>query len=113
VGDHAGLQCPARHGLAALDTAVNRQFPNGARDQGWCLMSDNGCQPTSTTFISACRRLGIPQAFTSYGNPKGNADTERLIRTRKEECLWLREWTCPFQLMRAFIDWIDHDNEQY
>jgi putative transposase len=113
VGYHAGLQCPARHWLAALDTAVNRQFPNGARDQGLCLMSDNGCQPTSTTFIRACSRLGIHQAFTSYGNPKGNADTERFIRTLKEECLWLREWTCPFQLMSAFIDWIDHYNEHY
>ena len=113
VGYHAGLQCPARHWLAALDTAVNRQFPNGARDQGLCLMSDNGCQPTSTTFIRACSRLGIHQAFTSYGSPKGNADTERFIRTLKEECLWLREWTCPFQLMSAFIDWIDHYNEHY
>jgi putative transposase len=113
VGYYAGLQCPARHWLAALDMAVNRQFPNGARDQGLCLMSDNGCQPTSTAFIRACSRLGIHQAFTSYGNPKGNADTERFIRTLKEECFWLQEWTCPFQLMSAFTDWIDHYNEHY
>jgi putative transposase len=85
VGCYAGLQCPARHWLAALDMAVNRQFPNGARDQGLCLMSDNGCQPTSTAFIRACSSLGIHQASTSYGNPKGNADTERFIRTLKED----------------------------
>jgi putative transposase len=113
VGYHAGLQCPARHWLAALDTAVNRQFPHGARDQGLCLMRENGCQPPSTTFIRACSRLGIQQAFTSYGNPTGNADTERFRRTLKEECLWLREWTCPFPLMSAFIDWIDHSKEPY
>jgi putative transposase len=108
VGPHAGLPCPARHGLAALDTAVNRQVPHGARDPGVCLMRENGCQPPSTTCIRACRRLGIQQALTSYGNPIGHADTARLIRPRKEACLWLREWTCPFQLMRACIDWIDH-----
>jgi putative transposase len=48
--------------------------------------------------MRACGTLGIQQAFTSYNNPKGNADTERVIRTLKEECLWLHEWTCPFTL---------------
>jgi putative transposase len=113
AGYYAGLQCTARHWLAALDMAVNRQFPNGARDQALCLMSDNGCQPTSITLMRACRTLGIHQALTSYGNPKGHADTERLIRTLEEECLWLQEWTCPFQLMSAFTDWIDHYHKPY
>jgi len=48
-------------------------------------MRDNGCQPTSLAFQRTCATLGIRQAFTSYGNPKGNADTERLVRTWKEE----------------------------
>jgi putative transposase len=41
--------------------------------------------------MKTCATLGITQAFTSYNNPKGNADTERLMRTLKEELLWLRE----------------------
>src|SRR5918999_947113 len=49
----------------------------------------------SVAFLEACRALQIHQAFTSDNNPKGNADTERFMRTLKEECLWLREWTCP------------------
>jgi putative transposase len=96
VGDYAGMQCKSEHWLAALETAVNRQFPEGVQGRGLALMSDNGCQPTSTAFMRACPTLGIQQAFTSYNNPKGNADTERVIRTLKEECLWLHEWTCPF-----------------
>jgi transposase InsO family protein len=112
-GYYAGLQCTERHWLAALDTAVNRQFPAGARDQGLALMSDNGCQPTSLAFMKACSTLGIQQAFTSYKNPKGNADTERFMRTLKEECLWLQECTYPFQLMSAFTGWIDYYNEHY
>jgi putative transposase len=98
VGHYAGLRCTARHWLEALDMAVNRQFPQGARGQGVSLMSDNGCQPTSTMFMQACATLEIHQTFTSYNNPKGNADTERFMRTLKEECLWLQEWTCPFAL---------------
>jgi putative transposase len=113
VGYYAGMPCTARHWLEALDMAVNCQLPAGARGQGVSLMSDNGCQPTSLAFMRACAMLEIHQAFTSYNNPKGNADTERCMRTLKEECLWLHEWTCPFVLVRALKAWIDDYNEHY
>jgi putative transposase len=113
VGYYAGRPCTARHWLAALDMAVNHQFPAGARDQGVSLMSDNGCQPTSLAFMKACRTLGIQQAFTSDNNSKGNADTERVMRTLKEACLWLHEWTSPFELIRALAVWITDDNEHH
>lgn len=96
-----------------LDMAVNRQCPSGARGQGISLRSDNGCQPTSLAFMRACNTLEIHQAFTSYNNPKGNADTERVMRTFKEECLWLSEWGSPFELISALDAWIAHDNEHY
>ena len=87
--------------------AVHGQFPDGVRDQGLSLMSDNGCQPTSIAFMAACSTLGVHQMFTSYNNPKGNADTERFMRTLKEECLWLQEWSCPFQLISRLASWIE------
>jgi putative transposase len=113
VGYDAGSPCTAKHWLAALDMAVNRQCPDGARGQGLCLMSDHGSQPTSSALMQACTTLGIDQAFTSYNNPTGHADTERVIRTLKEERLWLQEWTCPLELMRALGSWIIDDNEHY
>jgi putative transposase len=113
VGFYAGVPCTAQPWLAALSMAVNQQFPEGGRGQGLSLMSDNGCQPTSLAFMKACRTLEIPQAFTSDNNPKGNADTERVIRTLKEECLWLQEWTCPCALVSAVAAWIDAYNEHY
>jgi transposase InsO family protein len=113
VGYYAGMPCTARHWAEALDLAVNGQVPDGAQGQGVSLMSDNGCQPTSLAFMRACATLEIHQAFTSYNNPKGNADTERCIRTLKEECLWLHEWTCPFALISAVGAWIDNYNEHY
>jgi putative transposase len=63
--------------------------------------------------MRACATLEIHQAFTSYNTPKGNADTERFMRTLKEECLWLQEWTCPLELIRALKDWFTYDNEHY
>jgi transposase InsO family protein len=113
VGYSADVRCTSKHWLMALDMAVNRQFPHGVREQGVSLMSDNGCQPTSLAFMEACSTLGIHQTFTSYNNPKGNADTERFMRTLKEECLWLQEWPSPFELIKAFEVWIDHYNNDY
>ncbi len=112
VGYHVGLQSTARHWLLAVDMAVNRQFPAGARGHGVNLMSDNGCQPTSIAFMEACSLLEIHQAFTSYNNPKGNADTERMMRTLKEELVWLREWTSPFELAEALEMWIERYNAE-
>ena len=113
VGRYAGLQAKAAHWLVALDRAVQQQFPQGGQGHGLSLMSDNGCQPTSVTFMKACATLGITQAFTSYNNPKGNADTERLMRTLKEELLWLREWTSPLELEQALAAWIEWYNTRY
>jgi transposase InsO family protein len=113
VGQMASLRCTNAEWLTALDRAVNRQFPQGARDRGLSLMSDNGCQPTSLAFMKACHHLGITQAFTSYHNPKGNADTERVMRTLKEELLWLREWTSAPELTRALSAWIEWYNTRY
>jgi putative transposase len=35
------------------------------------------------------------------------------MRTLKEECLWLQEWTCPFELMTALESGIAAYNEHY
>ena len=113
VGDYAGLQCPARPWLAVLDMAMNRQFSVGARGQGLSLMSDNGCHPTAAAFTRACATLEIHQAFTRDNHLKGNADTERIMRALKEECLWLREWTYPFELITALGAWMITYNEPY
>ncbi|MGE3151486.1 MAG: IS3 family transposase [Nitrospiraceae bacterium] len=113
VGHYAGLQAKTGHWLAALDSAVQRQCPHGSRDHGLHLMSDTGCQPTAVAFMKAAATLGITQAFTSYNNPKGNADTERLMRTLKEELLWLREWTSSLELERAIGAWIEWYNTRY
>jgi putative transposase len=113
VGHYAGIPCTARQWLAALDMAVNRQIPGGVREQDLSLMCHNGCQPTSVAFMEACSTVGIRPAFTSDNKPKGNADIERVMRTLKEECVWLQEWTSPFELSQALERWIVNYNEHY
>ena len=73
-------------------------------------MADNGCQSTSLAFMRACAAMGLRQAFTSYSNPKGNADTERFLRTLKEELVWLCEWTSPGAFFAALDRWVTDCN---
>lgn len=75
----------------ALNAALQQQFPDGAKDHGLSLMDDKGCQPTAIAFVQACQAMSSTQGFTSYNNPKGIAETERLMRTLKEELVWVRE----------------------
>jgi transposase InsO family protein len=110
VGYDAGVPCTARPWLAALDMAVSGPFPEGARDQGLSLRRDHGCQPTALAFMKACSPLGMQHAFTSDHHPKGNAATEGVMRTLKEACLWLQEWTSPVALFRALDVWSAEDN---
>jgi len=113
VGHYCGTTARSSEWLTALDRALNRQFPDGVRHAacgGLHLMSDNGSQPTSLKFMKACGVLGVHQAFTSYNNPKGNADTERVIRTMKEELIWLWEWQDAHHLAKALDSWIEKYN---
>jgi len=64
-------------------------------------------------FMKECSTLGIHQRFTSYNNPKGNADTERMMRTLKEELLWLQEWQCLGEIESVFSNWINYYNNEY
>lgn len=53
--------------------------------------------------------LGINQIFCSCDNPRGNAETERVIRTIKEEVLWLNDFG-SFEEARATVGaWIAED----
>jgi len=113
VGHYAGVQARSWHWLVALNKAVTHKFPEGVKGRGLKLMSDNGCQPTSISFIEACSNMGIKQAFTSYNNPKGNADTERFMRTLKEELVWVNEWKSPKSFIEALDIWIEYYNNSY
>ena len=49
-------------------------------------------------YMNECGLLGIKQIFTSFNNPKGNAETERMIRAMKEELIWSNDFHILEQL---------------
>lgn len=113
VGYYSGKTARSRQWLEALDMGLNSEFPDGVRGKDLNLMSDNGSQPTSLSFMKACSKLEVKQVFTSYSNPKGNADTERMIRTTAEELFWLREWRDEYELGKELNKWVKYYNSSY
>jgi len=107
VGWDISLRSKTTDWQRALAMAVNREFPDGVRGKGLRLISDNGSQPTSVSFMGETAHLEIEQIFTSYNNPKGNADTERMIRTIKEEVIWLNEFETFEQAREKISDWLE------
>lgn len=96
-----------------FEILLNNEFPCGVRSQGLKLMSDNGGRTTSHSFMKACSNLMVEQVVTSYNNPKGNAGRERMIRTMKDELLWLREWENARKLIHELDKWVDYYNRSY
>lgn len=124
IGHSLGIQSKTDDWLSAVELAVNNRFPNGirehlkpclpaGRDQKLFLISDNGCQPTSQRFMMNCSLLGIKQIFTTWSNPKGNSDTERVMRTLKEDLVWTYDWDNPFAFSEALDKWIVAYNTDY
>jgi len=102
--------------LDAINEAVNMQFPNGIKDTlkgNIYLVSDHGSQPTAKKYMDSVKELGFQQVFCSYCNPKGNADTERIIRSIKEDLIWPREWHSFHELSEAIKKWQYAYNEEF
>ena len=114
VGHSISLRSKTQDWLDALYAACNQQFPRGVREYSpVSLVSDNGCQPTSARYMRECASVGIKQIFTSFNNPKGNADTERMMRTLKEELIWSNEFESFDQLKLALDNWVKDYNANY
>jgi transposase InsO family protein len=109
VGWNLSLRSRAVEWREAVEMAIGKEFPNGVRGEGLKLISDNGSQPTATAFMRDMATLDIEQIFTSYDNPKGNADTERMMRTIKEEIIWLNEFGGFEEAFEKIGKWIDED----
>ena len=100
----------------ALNRAVMSRFPKGIKEslkEQLFLISDNGCQPTSQRFMQSCSILGLKQIFTTWSNPKGNSDTERVMRTIKEDLVWCYDWDNPFEFEIALNQWIERYNTDF
>jgi putative transposase len=63
--------------------------------------------------MEECKILGIRQIFTSYNNPKGNANTERYLRMYKEEVVWPVEEMSYSELVARTKEYEKFYNRKY
>ena len=115
VGTSVSITSKTDDWLNALNHAVNTRFPDGilAAKHSLSLVTDNGCQPTAQRFMKSCATIGIKQIFTTWNNPKGNADTERVFRTLKEDLVWTHDWNLPFEFQSSFDHWVSLYNSDF
>ena len=69
------------------------------------LRSDHGPQYTGADCEALATRWGLTHTFAPVGRPTGNAVVERVIRTMKEEVVWLQDWEDAAQLRAALEAW--------
>jgi transposase InsO family protein len=113
VGHGFGLRPTTDLWISALHMAVQNECPAGSRSYDIHLMTDNGSQPTSQKYETVVETLGIEHITTSYANPKGNAETERVIRIFKEEAIWPNEFFSYAEAIAVGERAISFYNNQY
>jgi putative transposase len=113
VGWDLSLRSKSEQWIDALNQAVEKELTLGSREYNLMLISDNGSQPTSIKYENFCHTLDINHITTSYSNPKGNADTERVFRTLKEEIIWTRDYDKFDEAKKSVEEFIEFYNNDY
>ncbi len=99
--------------LASVEEALRIAFgeprlvPSGVE-----LRTDHGPQYTGADCAALVARWGLVHTFAPVGRPTGNAVAERVIRTMKEEVVWLRDWDSADELRAALVPWQHRYNTQ-
>lgn len=99
--------------LASVEEALRKAFgepryvPGGVE-----LRTDHGPQYTGADCAALVEKWGLVHTFAPVGRPTGNAVAERVIRTMKEEVIWLRDWKNAAELREALLAWMVRYNTQ-
>ena len=113
VGWTLDRRCRASDWVAALRMALEAK---GLTTKELCrslkLRSDNGSQPCSKEFVEYLGSVGVRGQYTGYNAPDDNAFVERVIRTIKEEEIWLNLYDSAAEAHEAVEKYIDFYNQQ-
>ena len=96
---------------AALEDALIRRFGPGAQQRKkLVLRSDNGLVFLARSYRQTVKDYGLSQEFITPYTPEQNGIAERVIRTLKEECVWLQSFTCIEEAELAIGRWVEKYN---
>jgi putative transposase len=113
VGWTLHRRCRASEWTSALRMALeSRGLTTKTLCRGLTLRSDNGAQPCSKRFVEYLGRMGVRGEYTGYNAPDDNAHVERVIRTIKEEEVWLNAYETLFEAREAIEAYVRYYNAE-
>ena len=80
---------------------------------GLTVRHDHGSQYLSDAFQGELAFLGIESSPAFIRAPEGNGCAERVIRTLKEQLLWVKSFATVEELRVALIAWVETYNHQW
>ena len=81
--------------------------------RGLLLRHDHGSQYMADDFQQEIDFLGITSSPSFVRAPEGNGCAERMIRTLKEQLLWVRTFETVEELRQALLAWQKAYNERW
>ena len=105
VGIHAAARATRFEALEPIRQGVRRHFGGFARDiaKGLAVRHDHGSQYMSDHFQKELAFLGVESSPAFVRAPEGNGCAERLIRTLKENLLWVQSFETIEELRQALL----------
>jgi transposase InsO family protein len=115
VGVHAAKRATRYEALEPLRQGIRRCFGTIAENvaHGLTLRHDHGSQYVSDAFQRELAFLGIESSPAFVRAPEGNGCAERVIRTLKEQLLWVRSFATVEELRLALIAWAELYNREW
>jgi putative transposase len=115
VGVHAAKRATRYEALEPLRQGVRRCFGAIAANValGLTVRHDHGSQYVSDAFQNELEFLGIASSPAFVRAPEGNGCAERVIRTLKEQLLWVRTFSSVEQLRLALLAWAELYNREW
>lgn len=112
VGWTLDSRCRASEWIAAVRQGLEMRGLDGESCRSLVLRSDNGAQPCSKKFVAFLASRGVKGEYTGYDAPDDNAFVERVIRTIKEEEVWLNSYESfaeAHQAIESYVNYYNHE----
>ena len=112
LGYYVGLTLETVYSLAALRMSLENARRLGLDLTGLIHHSDRGVQYASREYVRVLEENHILVSMTESGNPKDNAQAERINSTVKNELLHNQSFTCIADVMRELPARIEYYNDR-
>src|SRR2546422_4640870 len=108
IGDRWAALEPIRQGVRHAFGAFGKEIARGLR-----LRCDWGPQYIADAWINEVKWLGITISPSYLGKPQCNGVAERFMRTLKEQCLYLHQFTSLAEARTIISEFIERYNTQW